>query len=106
MDAFGTAITVPKLQLTALAMHAPVACAGPLLLSFYAPGETMDKPERPPVCYRWWFKVSTKTDCSKLFVKLLTNLLLVVASRTHSSQQLVNVGKSLYEADPYRTAKN
>jgi phosphoglycerate kinase len=98
MDAFGTAHRA-EASTHGVAKYAPVACAGPLLVSELSALETaLEKPARPLLAIVAGSKVSTKlTVLESLLGKVdqlivgggITNTFLAAAG--------LNVGKSLYE---------
>ncbi len=98
MDAFGTAHRA-EASTHGVAKYAPIACAGPLLVSELAALETaLEKPARPLLAIVAGSKVSTKlTVLESLLGKVdrlivgggITNTFLAAAG--------FNVGKSLYE---------
>ncbi len=106
MDAFGTAHRA-QASTHGVGMHAPVACAGPLLANeLDALAKAMDKPARPMVAIVGGSKVSTKLTVLESLSKVADQLVVgggiantFIAAAGH------NVGKSLYEADLVDTAK-
>ncbi len=106
MDAFGTAHRA-EASTHGVAKYAPVACAGPLLISELAALETaLEKPARPLLAIVAGSKVSTK-------LTVLENLLdkvdrLIVGGgiiNTFLAAQGLSVGKSLYEPEMLDTAR-
>ena len=106
MDAFGTA---HRAQATteAVARHAPVACAGPLLAAeLDALGKALTEPESPVVAVVGGSKVSTKLQVLHALADKVD--LLVVGggiANTFLAATGVEVGASLQEADLVDTAK-
>ncbi|WP_114787045.1 phosphoglycerate kinase [Vibrio tetraodonis] len=106
MDAFGTAHRA-QASTHGVGMHAPIACAGPLLANeLDALAKAMDKPARPMVAIVGGSKVSTKLTVLESLSKVADQLVVgggiantFIAAAGH------NVGKSLYEADLVDTAK-
>ena len=106
MDAFGTAHRA-QASTHGVGMHAPIACAGPLLANeLEALGKAMDNPARPMVAIVGGSKVSTKLTVLESLSKIADQLVVgggiantFIAAAGH------NVGKSLYEADLVDTAK-
>jgi phosphoglycerate kinase len=100
MDAFGTAHRA-EASTYGVAKYAPVACAGPLLVSELAALETaLEKPARPLLAIVAGSKVSTKlTVLESLLSKV--DQLIVGGGITNTFLEALgfNVGKSLYEAD-------
>lgn len=100
MDAFGTAHRA-QASTHRVAMHAPVACAGPLLAAeLDALGQALDEPARPLVAIVGGSKVSTKLTVLESLLGKVDQLIVgggiantFIAAAGHS------VGKSLYEAD-------
>ncbi|OOF10684.1 phosphoglycerate kinase [Salinivibrio sp. PR5] len=107
MDAFGTAHRA-QASTHGVGMHAPIACAGPLLANeLDALGKAMDNPARPMVAIVGGSKVSTKLTVLKSLSTVADQLVVgggiantFIAAAGH------NVGKSLYEADLVETAKS
>ncbi|HXV39424.1 MAG TPA: phosphoglycerate kinase [Steroidobacteraceae bacterium] len=106
MDAFGTAHRA-EASTHGVALAAPVACAGPLLVAeLEALGRALHAPKRPLVAVVGGSKVSTK-------LTVLENLLekvdaLVVGggiANTFLAAAGLPVGKSLYEPDMLDTAR-
>ncbi len=100
MDAFGTAHRA-EASTHGVAKYAPIACAGPLLVSELTALETaLEKPARPLVAIVAGSKVSTKlTVLEALLAKV--DLLIVGGGITNTFLAALgfNVGKSLYEKD-------
>jgi hypothetical protein len=100
MDAFGTAHRA-EASTHGVAKYAPVACAGPLLVSELSALETaLEKPARPLLAIVAGSKVSTKLT---VFESLLGKVdqLIVGGGITNTFLAALgfNVGKSLYEPD-------
>lgn len=106
MDAFGTA---HRAQATteAVARHAAIACAGPLLAAeLDALGKAVIAPESPVVAVVGGSKVSTKLEVLKALADKVD--VLVVGggiANTFLAATGVNVGASLHEADLVDTAR-
>jgi phosphoglycerate kinase len=106
MDAFGTAHRA-QASTYGVAEHAPVACAGPLLVAeLEALGRALDNPPRPLVAIVGGSKVSTKLDVLDALAGIVDYLIVgggiantFIAAAGHP------VGKSLYEADMLDTAR-
>ena len=106
MDAFGTAHRA-QASTYGVAEHAPVACAGPLLVAeLEALGGALDDPPRPLVAIVGGSKVSTKLDVLDALAGIVDYLIVgggiantFIAAAGH------DVGKSLYEADMLDTAR-
>jgi phosphoglycerate kinase len=106
MDAFGTAHRA-QASTYGVAEHAPVACAGPLLVAeLEALGRALDEPPRPLVAIVGGSKVSTKLDVLDALAGIVDYLIVgggiantFIAAAGH------DVGKSLYEADMLDTAR-
>ncbi|MEM0514129.1 phosphoglycerate kinase [Pseudoalteromonas sp. YIC-827] len=100
MDAFGTAHRA-QASTHGVGMHAPVACAGPLLAAeLDALGKALDNPRRPLVAIVGGSKVSTKLTVLDSLSNVVDQLVTgggiantFIAAAGHS------VGKSLYEQD-------
>ncbi|MEO2267158.1 phosphoglycerate kinase [Pseudoalteromonas sp. YIC-656] len=100
MDAFGTAHRA-QASTHGVGMHAPVACAGPLLAAeLDALGKALDNPKRPLVAIVGGSKVSTKLTVLDSLSNVVDQLVTgggiantFIAAAGHS------VGKSLYEKD-------
>ena len=107
MDAFATAHRA-QASTAGVAKYAPVACAGPLLLSeLEAIGQAMQTPERPLVAIVGGSKVSTKlTVLETLLDKVDVLIVGGGIANTFLVASGVNVGASLYEPDYLETAKN
>ena len=106
MDAFGTAHRA-QASTYGVAEHAPVACAGPLLVAeLEALGKALDNPARPLVAIVGGSKVSTKLDVLDALAGIVDYLIVgggiantFIAAAGH------DVGRSLHEADMLETAR-
>ncbi|MCL1077388.1 phosphoglycerate kinase [Parashewanella spongiae] len=100
MDAFGTAHRA-QASTHGVGLHAPVACAGPLLVGeLDALGKALDNPDRPMVAIVGGSKVSTKlTVLESLSTKVDQLVVGGGIANTFIAAAGHNVGKSLYEAD-------
>jgi len=106
MDAFGTAHRA-QASTHGVGLHAPVACAGPLLAGeLDALGKALDNPARPTVAIVGGSKVSTKLTVLDALSNVVDQLIpgggianTFIAAEGH------NVGKSLYEPDLIPEAK-
>ncbi|MCG9695723.1 phosphoglycerate kinase [Shewanella sp. Isolate11] len=106
MDAFGTAHRA-QASTHGVGLHAPIACAGPLLAGeLEALGKAMDNPARPLVAIVGGSKVSTKLTVLESLSGIVDQLVVgggiantFIAAAGHE------VGKSLYEADLIEEAK-
>lgn len=106
MDAFGTAHRA-QASTYGVAEHAPVACAGPLLVTeLDALAKALDNPARPFVAIVGGSKVSTKLTVLGALADVVDCLIVgggiantFIAADGHA------VGKSLYEADMLDTAR-
>jgi phosphoglycerate kinase len=98
MDAFGTAHRA-EASTHGVAKYAPVACAGPLLVSELSALETaLDKPARPLLAIVAGSKVSTKlTVLETLLGKVDQMIVGGGITNTFLAALGFNVGKSLYE---------
>ena len=100
MDAFGTAHRA-QASTHAVAKHAPIACAGPLLArELDALGQALERPARPLVAIVGGSKVSTKLTVLESLLGKVDQLIVgggiantFIAAAGHP------VGKSLYEPD-------
>ena len=106
MDAFGTAHRA-QASTNGVARHAPVACAGPLLVAeVEALAAALDKPKRPVAAIIGGSKVSTKIEVlQSLSTKVDVLILGGGIANTVLAATGVNVGKSLYEPDQVPFAK-
>jgi len=106
MDAFGTAHRA-QASTYGVAEHAPVACAGPLLVAeLDALAKALDNPARPFVAIVGGSKVSTKLTVLDALADVVDCLIVgggiantFIAAAGH------DVGKSLYEADRLDVAR-
>ena len=106
MDAFGTAHRA-QASTHGVGVHAPVACAGPLLAGeLDALGKALDNPARPMAAIVGGSKVSTKLTVLDALSNVVDQLIpgggianTFIAANGH------NVGKSLYEPDLIPEAK-
>jgi phosphoglycerate kinase len=100
MDAFGTAHRA-EASTHGVAKYAPVACAGPLLVSELSALETaLDKPARPLLAIVAGSKVSTKlTVLESLLAKVDQLIVGGGITNTFLAALGYNVGKSLYEPE-------
>lgn len=100
MDAFGTAHRA-EASTNAVARHAPVACAGPLLAAeLDALGKAMAKPARPLVAIIGGSKVSTKLTILDALASQVDKLIVGGGIANNFLKAAgFPVGKSLYEPD-------
>src|ERR1700722_5886833 len=100
MDAFGTAHRA-EASTHGVAKYAPVACAGPLLVSELTALETaLEKPARPLLAIVAGSKVSTKlTVLETLLSKVHQMIFGGGIANTFLAARGFNVGKSLHEPD-------
>ena len=100
MDAFGTAHRA-EASTEGVARYAPVACAGPLLVSELTALETaLEKPARPLVAIVAGSKVSTKLTVLESLLGKVDQLIVGGGiANTFLAAQGFNVGKSLHEPD-------
>jgi phosphoglycerate kinase len=100
MDAFGTAHRA-EASTHGVAKYAPIACAGPLLVSELAALETaLDKPARPLLAIVAGSKVSTKLTVLESLLSKVDQLIVGGGiANTFLAALGFNVGKSLYEPD-------
>ncbi|WP_133405721.1 phosphoglycerate kinase [Parashewanella tropica] len=100
MDAFGTAHRA-QASTHGVGQHAPIACAGPLLVGeLEALGKALDNPARPMVAIVGGSKVSTKlTVLESLSTKVDQLVVGGGIANTFIAAAGNGVGKSLYEAD-------
>lgn len=107
MDAFGTAHRV-QASTHGVGMHAPIACAGPLLAKeLDALGSALENPKRPLVAIVGGSKVSTKLTVLETLSDKVDQLIVgggiantFIAATGHS------VGDSLYEKDLIENARS
>lgn len=106
MDAFGTAHRA-QASTYGVAKHAPVACAGPLLMAeLDALGKALDNPKRPMVAIVGGSKVSTKLTLLEQLIDKVDQLVVGGGiANTFIAAAGYSIGKSLYEADLVDTAK-
>ncbi len=106
MDAFGTAHRA-EASTHGVAKFAPVACAGPLLVSELTALETaLLKPARPLLAIVAGSKVSTKLTVLEALLDKVDRLIVGGGiTNTFLAAQGVNVGKSLYEPQMLDTAR-
>jgi phosphoglycerate kinase len=107
MDAFGTAHRAQASTYGA-GEHAPIACAGPLLVGELAAlAKALDNPARPFVAIVGGSKVSTKlTVLDTLAAKVDTLIVGGGIANTFIAADGHGVGKSLYEADMLDLARD
>lgn len=106
MDAFGTAHRA-QASTHGVALHAPVACAGPLLSAeLEALAQALEAPKKPLVAVVGGSKVSTKLSVLERLAEVADEIIVgggiantFIAAAGHS------VGQSLYESDLIPTAK-
>jgi phosphoglycerate kinase len=100
MDAFGTAHRA-QASTNGVARHAPVACAGPLLVAeLEALGKVLESPKRPLTAIIGGSKVSTKIEVLQSLSTKVDELILGGGiANTILAATGVNVGKSLHEKD-------
>jgi phosphoglycerate kinase len=100
MDAFGTAHRA-EASTYGVAKYAPIACAGPLLVSELAALETaLDKPARPLLAIVGGSKVSTKLTVLESLLSKVDQLIVGGGiANTFLAALGFNVGKSLCEPD-------
>ncbi len=106
MDAFGTAHRA-QASTHGVALHAPVACAGPLLDGeLTALGKALDNPKRPLVAVVGGSKVSTKLTVLEALSGIVDQLIVGGGiANTFIAAEGHGVGKSLYEEDLVPEAK-
>jgi phosphoglycerate kinase len=106
MDAFGTAHRA-QASTNGVARHAPVACAGPLLVAeLEALAAALESPKRPVVGIIGGSKVSTKIEVLQSLSSKMDELILGGGiANTILAAAGVAVGKSLYERDQLDFAK-
>jgi phosphoglycerate kinase len=100
MDAFATAHRSEASTVGVIA-HAPIACAGPLLVSeLEALTAIMQKPKRPVVAIVGGSKVSTKLSLLDSLVQKIDTLIIGGGiANTFIAAEGYTVGRSLYEPD-------
>ncbi|HEY9182670.1 MAG TPA: phosphoglycerate kinase, partial [Gammaproteobacteria bacterium] len=100
MDAFGTAHRA-QASTNGVARHAPVACAGPLLVAeLDALGKALESPKRPLAAIIGGAKVSTKIEVLQSLSTQVDELILGGGiANTILAASGVTVGKSLHEKD-------
>jgi phosphoglycerate kinase len=100
MDAFGTAHRA-EASTHGVAKYAPIACAGPLLVSELTALETaLEKPARPLVAIVAGSKVSTKLTVLESLLEKVDGLIVGGGiTNTFLASQGYAVGKSLHERD-------
>ena len=105
-DAFGTAHRAHA-STYGVAKYAPIACAGPLLISeLEALGQALDNPKRPLVAVVGGSKVSTKLTVLAALSKIVDQLVVGGGiANTFIAAQGHGVGQSLCEHDLIPTAK-
>jgi len=106
MDAFGTAHRA-EASTHGVAKFAPIACAGPLLVSELSALETaLEKPARPLVAIVAGSKVSTKLTVLEALLAKVDQLIVGGGiANTFLAAMGFKVGKSLYEPDMLDIAK-
>ena len=100
MDAFGTAHRA-QASTNGVARHAPIACAGPLLVAeLEALGAALESPQRPLMAIIGGSKVSTKIEVLQSLSTKVDELILGGGiANTILAASGCNVGKSLHEKD-------
>jgi len=100
MDAFGTAHRA-EASTHGVAKHAPIACAGPLLVSELTALETaLEKPARPLIAIVAGSKVSTKLTVLESLLEKVDGLIVGGGiTNTFLAALGFNVGKSLHEPE-------
>ena len=106
MDAFGTAHRT-QASTHGVAKFAPVACAGPLLVTeLEALGKALNNPARPMIAIVGGSKVSTKLTILESLSQVVDQLIVGGGiANTFIAAKGYNVGKSLFEADLIDEAK-
>jgi phosphoglycerate kinase len=106
MDAFGTAHRA-QASTNGVARHAPIACAGPLLVAeLEALGAALESPKRPLLAIIGGSKVSTKIEVLRSLSSQVDELILGGGiANTILAASGVEVGKSLYERDQLEFSK-
>jgi len=107
MDAFGTAHRA-QASTHGVGLHAPVACAGPLLAAeLDALGRALENPARPLVAIVGGSKVSTKLTVLESLSKVVDQLIVGGGiANTFIAAEGGDVGKSLCETDLLQTARD
>ncbi len=100
MDAFGTAHRA-QASTNGVARHAPIACAGPLLVAeLEALGRVLENPKRPLTAIIGGSKVSTKIEVLQSLSTKVDELILGGGiANTILAASGIAVGKSLHEKD-------
>jgi phosphoglycerate kinase len=100
MDAFGTAHRA-QASTNGVARHAPIACAGPLLVAeLEALGQALESPKRPLTAIIGGSKVSTKIEVLQALSTQVDELILGGGiANTILAASGASVGKSLHEKD-------
>jgi phosphoglycerate kinase len=100
MDAFGTAHRA-QASTNGVARHAPIACAGPLLVAeLEALGRVLESPKRPLTAIIGGSKVSTKIEVLQALSTKVDELILGGGiANTILAASGADVGKSLHEKD-------
>ena len=106
MDAFGTAHRA-QASTHGVAKYAPMACAGPLLVTeLEALGKALDNPARPMVAIVGGSKVSSKLTVLESLSHIVDQLIVGGGiANTFIKAAGYNVGKSLYEEDLVEEAR-
>ena len=106
MDAFGTAHRA-EASTHGVAKYAPIACAGPLLVSELSALETaLEKPARPLLAIVAGSKVSTKLTVLESLLDKVDQLIVGGGiANTFLAATGVNVGRSLHEAEMLDVAR-
>ncbi|TLY97030.1 MAG: phosphoglycerate kinase [Gammaproteobacteria bacterium] len=106
MDAFGTAHRA-EASTHGVARHAPVACAGPVLVGeLEALERALEQPARPLMAIVGGSKVSTKLLVLEALLERVDNLIVGGGiANTFLAATGVDVGKSLYEAEMLDVAR-
>ena len=100
MDAFGTAHRA-QASTVGVARHAPVACAGPLLIAeLEALSAALEKPKRPVAAIIGGAKVSTKLEVLRSLADKVDSLILGGGiANTVMAAAGIEIGRSLAEPD-------
>ncbi len=106
MDAFGTAHRA-EASTHGVALHAPIACAGPLLTAeLEALGRALHQPKRPLVAVVGGSKVSTKLAVLENLIEKVDALVVGGGiANTFLAAAGLPVGRSLHEPDMIDTAR-